>query len=260
MPVADLVANPENAAWQELSVEFCGGTHLTSTREAGQFAVVAEEAVAKGVRRVVALTGVPAMAAIRAAENMAARVREASRLEGGALQTEVNEVARELEGMTVPVAQKDELRRGIAALQERLKAGQKEAAAAKRSQAAALARNIAESAATSHEEVIVTSLELGSDRGAIEQAVKTIRDKCPRAAVMLLSPDEGEGKVAVVASVPDVLVKRGLNAGEWLREAVAVLGGKGGGRPDMAQGAGPEVGKVREAIAAARTAATRKLK
>jgi len=260
VPVEDLLANPENAAWMEVSVEFCGGTHLASTKDVGAFAVVSEEAVAKGVRRVVALTGVPARAAIQAADNFAARVREAGALAGAELQEEVGELARELDSLTLPVSRKDELRKGIAGLQERLKGGQKEAAAAARQRAAGLARQIAESAATAGEEVIISTVELGSDRGALEQAVKTIRDKCPRSAVMLLSPDEEAGKVAVMAAVPEGLVKRGLNAGEWLRETVAVLGGKGGGRPDSAQGAGPELGKVKEAIGAARGAAMKKLK
>src|SRR5690606_5636669 len=124
-----------------------------------------------------------------------ARIRDAARLDGPALQAEVNEIARELDQITMPVARRDELRKAVAALQERIKAAQKEAGAAKRQQAAAMARQIAESAATSNDEVIVAALELGADRGAMEQAVKTIRDKCPRSAVMLLSPDESEGKV-----------------------------------------------------------------
>jgi alanyl-tRNA synthetase len=80
---------------------------------------------------------------------------------------------------------------------------------------------------------------------------------------MLLSPDEADPaapKVSVMAAVPESLVKRGLNAGEWLREAVTILGGKGGGRPDAAQGAGPDIAKVRDAIAAARLAANKKLR
>ena len=62
-----------------------------------------------------------------------------------------------------------------------------------------------------------------------------------------------------MAGVPDGMVQRGLNAGEWVREAAGVLGGKGGGRPDAAQGGGTQVGKIKEAVAAARVFAARKL-
>ena len=258
VPVADLLAAPHSVAWAEASVEFCGGTHLSSTKEAGEFAVISEEAVAKGVRRVVALTGVPAQAAIAAAANAAARVHAAGQLGGAALQAEVNDITRELEQMTFPVAAKDEIRKSIAALQERVKSGNKEAAAAARQQAAGIARQIADSAATAGDEIIVSTIELGSDRGALEQAVKTIRDVCPRSAVLLFSPGES-GKVNIMAGVPETLVKRGLNAGEWLREAAAIMGGKGGGRSDAAQGAGADAAKLKDAIAAARLSANKKL-
>ena len=63
---------------------------------------------------------------------------------------------------------------------------------------------------------------------------------------------EGEGKVAVIAAVPKAMIDHGLKAGDWVRVASEVLGGKGGGKPDMAQGGGTQVGKVKEAIALAR--------
>ncbi len=258
VPVSELLASPENAAWAEASVEFCGGTHLPSTKAAAEFAVISEEAVAKGIRRVVALTGVPAQAAIQTAAKMAERVHSAGKLDGPALQTEVNDITHELEQMTVPVAAKDEIRKSIAALQERVKSGNKEAAAAARQQAAGIARQLADSAATSGEDVIVATIELGSDRGALEQAVKTIRDVCPRASVMLFSPGE-DGKVGIMAGVPPEANKKGLNAGEWLREAAGIMGGKGGGRPDAAQGAGSDAGKLKDAIVAARLSANKKL-
>ncbi|MEX2217178.1 MAG: alanine--tRNA ligase, partial [Phycisphaerales bacterium] len=261
-PVADIVANPASAEWPKYSVELCGGTHLSRTGEAGAFAVIAEEAVAKGVRRVVAVTGVAAKAAIQAGEGMEGRIMDAARLEGEALVAEVADIGRGLDAVTMPTAVRDRLRVALGGLQERVKASQKQAGAAKKQAAAGLARQIAESARMSGDEVIVSTIDVGSDRGALEQAVKTVRDICPKSAVMLLSLDEGDPaspRVSVMAGVPEGLVKRGLNAGEWVREAAAVLGGKGGGRPDAAQGGGTQVGKVKDAVASARTFAARKL-
>jgi hypothetical protein len=162
-----------------VSVEFCGGTHLASTKDCGEFAVVSEEAVAKGIRRVVALTGVPARAAIQSAQNVRARVGEAAKLVGEALQREVADLLKELEQMTMPVAAKDELRKAIAGLQEKLKAGNKEAAAAAKQAAVGLARQIADSALTSGDRVIVTGIDLGSDRGALEQAASKYQEGLP---------------------------------------------------------------------------------
>jgi alanyl-tRNA synthetase len=63
-PVEDLLKDPENAEWTSVSIELCGGTHLSNTREAGSFAVVAEEALAAGVRRITAVTGKEAQCAV----------------------------------------------------------------------------------------------------------------------------------------------------------------------------------------------------
>jgi alanyl-tRNA synthetase len=88
---------------------------------------------------------------------------------------------------------------------------------------------------------------VGSDRGALQAAMKTITDRVPRKAVMLMSPDEDAGKVAVMAMVPKDQQGR-LKAGDWVRETVGVMGGKGGGKPDSAQGAGLTVGVRRRAL------------
>jgi alanyl-tRNA synthetase len=245
-PVAELLEDPENPGWRQYSIEFCGGTHLSTTGQAQEFAIISEEAVAKGIRRVAALTGVPARAAIEAAEILEARLRQAALLDDATLPGELQEIARQLDELTMPVSRKHQLRAQIATLQERLKAAQKQHAAARRQQAAALARDIAQGAGDSS--IIVSQIELASDRAALEQAIKTIRDLAPAAAVMLLSPDPHEGKVNVMAAVPEPLTKRGLRAGDWVREVTAILGGKGGGRPDAAQGAGPELSKLDEAL------------
>ena len=63
-PVSAMLADPSSALWGESSVEFCGGTHLTNTAEAQAFVIVEESAVAKGVRRISAVTGQPALAAL----------------------------------------------------------------------------------------------------------------------------------------------------------------------------------------------------
>jgi alanyl-tRNA synthetase len=259
-PVSELVADPENPEWMSYSAELCGGTHLSRTGEAQEFAVIAEEAVAKGVRRIVAVTGVPAKAAIQAGESMRERIAAAGKLDGEALVAEVADIGREIDAVTMPTSVRDNLKAALAGLQERVKATQKNAGAAKKQQAAVLARSIAESARVNGGEIVISTVEVGGDRGALEQAVKTVREILAKSAVMLFSVEEGETpKVSVMASVPEALVKRGLNAGEWIREAAGVLGGKGGGRPDAAQGGGTQVGKVKDAILAARNFATRKL-
>src|SRR6185295_3095753 len=103
------------------------------------------------------------------------------------------------------------------------------------------ARQIAEAANASLTDIIVNTIEIGSDRKALQSAIATIQAVCPRAAIMLFSPDAAEGKINIMAAVPPAVIKRGLNAGEWVRVAAEACGGKGGGKPDAAQGGGSDL-------------------
>jgi alanyl-tRNA synthetase len=252
VPVADCLAGKVNANGLATSVEFCGGTHVENTAQIGQFALLSEEAVAKGVRRLVAVTGVPARAAIAAGEALAARVTAAEGLSGEALVAEVQAVIGEIDQITIPLTAKQALRLRLAALQERVKQAAKAAAGARAEGVARAAVGIAESSEWDLGSFIVTTIEAGADREALTAAVNAVRTKRPRHAVLLVSPDAAENKLTIMAAVPEAIVKRGLAAGDWVRVAAAACGGKGGGKPDLAQGGGSDVGKVREVLAAAK--------
>jgi len=258
-PVADLLADPDSAAWGELSVEFCGGTHLNSTGEAEHFALISETGIAKGVRRVEALTGAPAATAIEAANKADAELAAIAALLDEALPEAVAGFAGELDGLTLPIGRRASIKAQLAALQERVKQAQKAQGQAARAAGVKLAQDLAEKASASGADVIVAKLDLGGDREALQAAAKTVQDRCPNSGVLLLSPEVGGGKVTVVASVPPGLVQRGLKAGDWVRETAGAMGGKGGGRPDSAQGAGTDASRLPEAEAAAKAFATRVL-
>ncbi|MBX3366060.1 MAG: alanine--tRNA ligase [Phycisphaeraceae bacterium] len=258
-PVTDLLESPANPAWRELSVEFCGGTHVGSTSEIGAFALVSETGVAKGIRRIEALTGVPAEAAIKTADDLESRIAGASSASDDDLPKLATEIGNEIDQLTIPLTRKHALRARLADLQERVKAAQKRAAGASREKAEQMARQVAEAAASSMDDFIIATIETGSDRAALQAAVNVIQQKAGRVAILLLSPDEAEGKVSIVAAVPKPLIDRGLKAGDWVRETAAACGGKGGGKPDTAQGGGSDLSKLKDASKAARTYAARVL-
>jgi alanyl-tRNA synthetase len=248
VPVRELLDSTDNPAWGEVSIEFCGGTHVESTSQIKMFALVSEEAVAKGIRRISALTGVAAQAAMEAADQMQEKIAHAATTQGHSLATAVQELTGELDTLTIPASRKTELRAKLAALAERVKGEQKQAGALRANQASARAKLIADDAAKNAQQVVVATLEVGSDRNALQAALNTVTQVNPRSAVMLFSPDEGEGKVSIVAAVPMALIHKGLKAGDWVRTASEVVGGKGGGRPEAAQGGGTNLAKVRDAI------------
>ncbi|MEO1512819.1 MAG: DHHA1 domain-containing protein, partial [Planctomycetota bacterium] len=256
--VEDLLAEPDADRWPEFSIEFCGGTHLSSTGEAKAFCVISEEAVAKGIRRVTALTGHAAVAAQRAAEHLDWSLEEASKHEGARLKSELAGILVALDEMTVPAARAATIRAGVKKLQEKLKSYEKEIAKQAAVEAQKAAAGLAEEAAASGDPFYVSAIHAGSDRGALQAALGVITAGSPSKAVMLLSPDEAAGRAAVAAAVPKDLTAK-LKAGDWVREVAGVMGGKGGGKPDSAQGSGADLSKLDDALAAAARFAAEKL-
>ena len=254
--IIDLLSAPEDPRWDGLSVEFCGGSHLQRTGQARAFAIIGEEGVAKGVRRVIGVTGVEAEAAIEAGHRILERARAAMKVGEASLADEVSNLQGQIEAMTLPYALRRRAQHAIAEAQERLKGLRKKEAAAGREGAVDAARTLAQS---SGGEVIAGLIPAGSDREALLAAMDAVRAKHPAAAILLVSADDAEGKVSIVAQVSEALVKRGLKAGDWVREASAVVGGKGGGRPDSAQGGGTDPARAVDAVEKARTFAASKL-
>ncbi len=255
-PVPDALAGKVNsgggeAGGLERSIEFCGGTHVASTGAIGAFALISEEAVAKGVRRLTAISGVPAQAAQAAANGLAERLLAADKLGGDALVSEVYAVTAQLDSLTIPLVAKQRLRVALASLQDRVKEASKKASAGRAEAVAKLAASMAESSEWDAHPFVVAAIDAGSDKDALTAALNTFRQKRPRSAVLLVSPDVDAGKLTIIAAVPEALIKRGLAAGDWVRVAAAACGGRGGGKPDLAQGGGTDLTKLKDVLSEA---------
>jgi alanyl-tRNA synthetase len=247
--VSELLAQPGKSDWANYSIEFCGGTHLARTGEAGEFVIVQEDAVAKGVRRITALTGDAALAVTEAGtrllEQLAARPED--------LADHVATLTKAMSAQTLPLLVRAKLRSGIAALQEQIKQQNKERSKEDSGRVIELARQLAEQ---SGGDCIVGSFA-DTDAAALRTAMDVVRKKHADAALLLAGVSEG--KVALVASVPKYKIACGLKAGDWIKATAKVVGGGGGGRPDMAQAGGKDPGKVEEALVVAREFAAAKL-
>jgi alanyl-tRNA synthetase len=207
-----------------VSRELCGGTHVSSTGQIGLVRIVAEESVSAGTRRISAVTGARALERLRAAERTLAEA-------AGVLKVPVAEVPQRL--ATVVKELKD------------LKKAKPVAAATGVTPEALLAAAMDVGGAR----VVVADMQ-GGDAGAMRQAIDQLRRKASPIAVLLGSV-EGD-KVTLVAGISKELEARGLSAGNWIRDVATVVGGKGGGRPDLAQAGGKLVAKLPEALDMAR--------
>ena len=253
--VDDLLKDPGNAAWVGQSTEFCGGTHLTATGDAGAFVLLSEGGLAAGVRRISALAGTPARAAIMAADNLATKLDEAEQVPDAELVDAFDHVSGVFDNLAISAVDRARLGARLDGLRDRVKQVRKAHAADARSGIVDQARTLAEE----HTGAVLVASLLGADKETLRDAVDVIRSKCPESAALLFAPDEIEGKVAIIAIVPKPLIAQGLKAGDWVRTAATLCGGGGGGRPDMAQAGGKDPSQVDAAIVACRAFAAEKL-
>ena len=251
-PVAELLADPGNHDWYEYPVELCGGTHLQRTSEAEDFLIVSEESVAKGVRRIVALTGPAAREARGQGRRLLQQAEQAAKLDDADRMADAGgELQQAMETATLGLADRKLLRDRLAEIGRTLKT-QRKAAEAGAADAVKTARPQALAAAETVGDTVVVAVELPSaSTEQLRESIDWFRRKAESLAVMLMS--SGEGRVMLVAGVSDDLVARGLGAGDWVKAVAPIVGGGGGGRPQMAQAGGKDPAAVPEALAAARS-------
>ncbi|MEM9692118.1 MAG: alanine--tRNA ligase [Myxococcota bacterium] len=213
------------------SVELCGGTHCMRLGDIGLFKIVGEGGTASGVRRVMAATGAQALAFVRGVQAELARVRVAAKAQNAA------DVAEKVAKI---VQHEKELERRVKKLErelaegggsgggggiETLLAGAKEIAGVK-----ALGVEVAE----------------GTSMNAMVEVAEKLRDKLGGPAVVLTAA-KAKGKAQLAVVVEKELSKR-LQAGAVIEAAAAHVGGKGGGRPDMARAGGTDVAGIPQAV------------
>ena len=204
------------------SRELCGGTHVARTGDIGLFKIVAEGGVAAGVRRVEAITGEGALAYLQGLE---AQVQAAA----AALKAPVPELVVRIEQTQQRVR---ELERELDGLKAKL-------ASAKGDELAAQAVDV------QGLRVLAARLD-GADAKTLRETVDRLKDKLGRAVVVLASV-EGS-KVQLCAGVTPDAVARGLKAGELVNAVAQQVGGKGGGKPDLAMAGGNDASRLGEAL------------
>jgi alanyl-tRNA synthetase len=206
----------------DFSVELCGGIHANRTGDIGLLKIISEGGVASGVRRIEAVTGAAALAYLNAAEE---QLKEAANLVKGSRDNLIDKLSAVLERNRL--------------LEKQLEQLQAKAASAAGDDLSAQAQDV------KGVKVLAVRLD-GQDGKALLALVDQLKNKLGRAVILLGSVHEE--KVVLVAGVTKDLTGQ-LKAGDLMKQAAAAVGGKGGGRPDMAQGGGTDAGALDAALA-----------
>ncbi|WP_342622900.1 alanine--tRNA ligase [Pseudomonas alkylphenolica] len=206
----------------DFSVELCGGIHAKRTGDIGLLKIISEGGVASGVRRIEAVTGEAALAYLNAAEE---QLKEAAQLVKGSRDNLIDKLSAVLER-----------NRQLEKQLEQLQAKAASAAGDDLSNSAVEVKGV---------KVLAARLD-GQDGKALLALVDQLKNKLGRAVILLGSVHEE--KVVLVAGVTKDLTGQ-LKAGDLMKQAAAAVGGKGGGRPDMAQGGGVDTAALDNALA-----------
>jgi len=204
------------------SKELCGGTHVVRTGDIGLFKIVMEAGVAAGVRRIEAVCGDVAVAKVQQQQAL------------------LDAVAAELKAQPAEAAAR------VAQIQDNVKALEKELARLKSKLAASQGDDLLNQAVEVKGIKVLAAILEGADATALRETLDKLKDKLKSAAIVLAST--GEGKVSLIAGVTADLTGK-LKAGELVNFVAQQVGGKGGGRPDMAQAGGTQPAALPAALA-----------
>ncbi|GAA0865187.1 alanine--tRNA ligase [Paraclostridium tenue] len=206
----------------DYSIELCGGTHLTNTAQIGMFKILSEGGVAAGVRRIEAITGKEVYNFLNNKQHL------------------INEVCATIK------AKEDNLKAKVANLLDETKSLTKELNEVKAKMSLQSADSILDSKVDINGVNIVTAKFEDMDMDTLRNTADTLRDKLVSGVVVLANV--AGGKINFVATATKDVIEKGVHAGNIVREVAQTAGGKGGGRPNMAQAGAPDVTKVDDAL------------
>jgi alanyl-tRNA synthetase len=207
-----------------VSMELCGGTHVSNTAEIGVFKIISEAGVAAGVRRIEAVSGPAVLDYLNLRDKVVKDLSDRFKVKP------------------------EEVPDRITALQNELKNSQKEVDSLKSQLAIVKSDSLLQSVETVGEfKVIVASLE-GVDATSLQTAAERLQSKLGASSAVVLGSVPEAGKVSLVAAFSPEVNKKGLQAGKFIGAIAKICGGGGGGRPNLAQAGGRDAGKLPQAL------------
>ena len=226
-------SNPDRLE-EAFSREFCGGTHVTNTRDIGGFKILKEESVATGVRRITSLTG-------------------------RALNLMLYQRSDLIERLTVLLkATPDLVADRIGSLLDENKRLRKQLKKGSAADLKSVAQQLLDEAQSFGSSKLITGVLPGAPVEAIRAQIDWLRNKAPSSVIVLASTNDN--KALLFVAVTDDLIGKGIKAGDIVRQIAPIVGGGGGGRPQMAQAGGKNPEKIDEALRAAHDCVAAKLK
>jgi alanyl-tRNA synthetase len=246
--VDELLADPKNEKWHSYSVEFCGGTHVPKTGEIKELTIIEESGIAKGIRRIVAVTGYDAYEVQKRAESFDEKLSTVEALPLSAdKEAKVKQLGVELKKLSVSVLSKNALNEKFTKIQKKLT---EETKAKLKAEAKKVLDAINEHFTTNENAnyFVGNFPDIHANAKALSEAISQIKAKTPTKSVYIFAGDKDEGRVAHSCFISEDASSKGVAASDLGNMVSKVIGGKAGGKGATVQGSGTEVDKVDQAI------------
>ncbi|KAI7902958.1 alanyl-tRNA synthetase [Cokeromyces recurvatus] len=247
--IDEVIQDVSNPKWKETSIEFCGGTHVSKTSDIKYFAILEESGIAKGIRRIVAVTGDEAVRAQREAELFAVKLDHLEKMKGAELEAQLKVVSKELDTAFISAVSKAQFRDRFATIKKAFDNAEKARKAEQVKEATEIVKKYFEE--NPDAAYFVTELSVGNNSKALGGAINYVKSNLKDKAVYVMSGDSVTGRVSHNCIVGKSFIEKGFKASEWAEVVSAKVGGKKGGKDDAAQGSGDKLDALSDALKAA---------
>ncbi|KKY25989.1 putative alanyl-trna synthetase [Phaeomoniella chlamydospora] len=252
--VEEILNNVQDPRWKEISIEFCGGTHVAKTGDIKDLIILEESGIAKGIRRIIAVTGEEAHEVQRVADKFSQKLSALDKLPlGSQKEAEAKTIGVELNQLSVSAVRKSEFREWFAKITKSISDHAKAQQKLESKTAVEAVANYFKDEKNKDSSSLIVSLPISGNAKALTDALNHVKKDLPQKNIYIFAKEGETNKVSHGCYLSEPAIKAGASPSSWAATVSAIVGGKAGGKSPTAIGNGTQVDKVDEALKAARS-------